>query len=151
MAGQTLQSYLVYLVSEAERRMNRQLAEQFRDEGVPVEYWRILQALADGHGHSTGELADAVLMNHPTLTKTLDRMVSQALVYRRQSTDDRRRMAVYAASSGRALLRRLDAQAVEHQNLIAGSFGIDETGQLMRQLQQLLRCLPTDGPRPRDN
>jgi MarR family transcriptional regulator, organic hydroperoxide resistance regulator len=105
VAGQTLQSYLVYLLSEAERRVNRQLAEQFRDEGVPVEYWRILQALADGHGHSMGELADAVLMNHPTLTKTLDRMVSEALVYRRQSTDDRRRIAIYAATSGQALLR----------------------------------------------
>ena len=151
MAGQTLQSYLVYLLSEAERRVNRQLAEQFRDEGVPVEYWRILQALADGHGHSMGELADAVLMNHPTLTKTLDRMVSEALVYRRQSTDDRRRIAVYAATSGRALLRRLDAQAVEHQNLIAGTFGIGETGQLMDQLQELLRCLATDGPRAGDN
>jgi MarR family transcriptional regulator, organic hydroperoxide resistance regulator len=151
VAGQTLQSYLVYLLSEAERRVNRQLAEQFRDEGVPVEYWRILQALADGHGHSMGELADAVLMNHPTLTKTLDRMVSEALVYRRQSTDDRRRIAIYAATSGRALLRRLDAQAVEHQNLIAGTFGIGETGQLMDQLQELLRCLATDGPRAGDN
>lgn len=151
MTGQTLQSYLVYLLSEAERRMNRQLTEQFRDEGVPVEYWRILQALADGHGHSMGELAEAVLMNHPTLTKTLDRMVSEALVYRRQSTDDRRRIAVYAAARGRALLRRLDAQAVEHQNLIADSFGADATGQLMRQLQELLRCLSTDEAHAGDN
>lgn len=141
MAGQTLQGYLVYLLSEAERRVNRQLTEQFRDEGVPVEYWRILQALADGHGHSTGELANAVLMNHPTLTKALDRMVSEALVYRRQSTEDRRRVAVYASARGRALLRRLDDRAVEQQNLIADTFGADETGQLMRQLQELLRCL----------
>lgn len=151
MAGQTLQSYLVYLLSEAERHVNRQLAEQFRDEGVPVEYWRILQALADGHGHAVGELAKAVLMNHPTLTKTLDRMVSEALVYRRQNTSDRRRVAVYAATRGQALLRRLDAQAVEHQNLIAGTFGVDETRQLMHQLQDLLRCLATDEMRASDN
>jgi DNA-binding MarR family transcriptional regulator len=144
MAGQTRQSYLVHLLSEAERRVHRQLTEQFRDEGVPVEHWRILQALADGHGHSMGELAEAVFMNHPTLTKALDRMVSDALVYRRQSTDDRRRIAVYAAARGRALLRRLDAHAVEHQNLISDSFGVDETGELMRQLQQLLRCLERD-------
>lgn len=141
MAGQTLQSYLAYLLSEADRRVNGQLAEHFRDEGVPIEYWRILQALVDGHGHSMGELAGAALMNHPTLTKTIDRMVSEALVYRRQDVADRRRVAVYIATRGRALLRRLDGHALEHQAVLSDALGDRATGQLMRQLEELVRCL----------
>ena len=39
-----------------------------------------------------GELAEAVLLNHPTLTKMVDRMVSDALVYRVQDADDRRKV-----------------------------------------------------------
>ena len=74
--------HLAYLLAQANREINRQLDARFRKEGVPVEQWRILKVLSDGKGHSMGELAEAVLLNHPTLTKMVDRMVSDALVYR---------------------------------------------------------------------
>ena len=51
------------------------VADWLSKEGVPVEQWRILKILSDGNGHSMGELAEAVLLNHPTLTKMIDRMV----------------------------------------------------------------------------
>src|SRR5882672_1500289 len=72
--------HLAYLLAQANREINRQLDARFRKEGVPVEQWRILKILSDGKGHSMGELAEAVLLNHPTLTKMVDRMVSESLV-----------------------------------------------------------------------
>src|SRR5882757_4440338 len=84
--------HLAYLLAQANREINRQLDARFRKEGVPVEQWRILKILSDGKGHSMGELAEAVLLNHPTLTKMVDRMVSESLVYRVQDADDRRKV-----------------------------------------------------------
>src|SRR4051794_36976052 len=61
-----LRGSLAYLLSRAERGVNRELAAGLATGGVTVEQWRILQALADGRGHSMGDLARAALMPHPT-------------------------------------------------------------------------------------
>jgi DNA-binding MarR family transcriptional regulator len=133
-----LRTYLAYLLSDAERRVTADLAAVLRAEGVGVEQWRILQALSDGHGHSMTDLAEAVLMNHPTLTKLVDKMVSAALVYRRQDTVDRRRVAVYLSDRGTALLERLDRRVAEHQGALEAALGGAETAQLMQNLEELV-------------
>jgi DNA-binding MarR family transcriptional regulator len=129
---------LAYLLAEAEQAVNRGLAEALSAEGVTVEQWRILRALSDGHGHSMGDLAAAVLMPHPTLTKAIDRLIETALVYRRQDEVDRRRVAVYLADRGRDLLGRLDAQAIEHHRRIQAAYGVQRTERLMRELTRLV-------------
>ena len=121
--------------------MYRGLAESLSAEGVTVEQWRILRALSDGYGHSMGDLAAAVLMPHPTLTKAVDRLVESALVYRRQDEADRRRVAVYLADRGRDLVRRLDEQSVEHQGKIEAAYGVQRTERLMRELGRLVESL----------
>jgi MarR family transcriptional regulator, organic hydroperoxide resistance regulator len=137
----TLRSHLAYLLAEAEQAVNRGLAESLGAEGVTIEQWRILRALSDGYGHSMGDLAAAVLMPHPTLTKAVDRLIESALVYRRQDEVDRRRVAVYLADRGRDLIRRLDEQAVEHQGKIEAAFGVQRTERLMRELGRLVESL----------
>ena len=132
-----LRAHLSYLLSEAERELNRQLAAGLAAEGVSVEQWRILRALSDGHGHSMTDLAEAVLMPHPTLTKAVDRLVDDAVVYRRQDTADRRRVAVYLSHLGRELVARLDRRAAEHHADVAAAFGADRTERLMRELAAL--------------
>ena len=105
--------HLAYLLAQANREINRQLDARFRKEGVPVEQWRILKVLSDGKGHSMGDLAEAVLLNHPTLTKMVDRMVSDALVYRVQDADDRRKVLMFSSDRGKALTQRLNSLAGE--------------------------------------
>jgi DNA-binding MarR family transcriptional regulator len=136
-----LASSLAYLLSSAERSVNRGLAAVLAAEGVSVEQWRILQALADGRGHSMGDLAEAVLMPHPTLTKAVDRLVEAALVYRGHDPSDRRRVAVYLADRGGDLLARLEGGLAEHHRLIEAAYGPDRTGRLMRELEELVRLL----------
>jgi len=132
---------LAYLLAEAEQAVNRGLAESLGAEGVTVEQWRILRALSDGYGHSMGDLAAAVLMPHPTLTKAVDRLIEGALVYRRQDDVDRRRVAVYLADRGRDLVRRLDEQAIEHHRRIEAAYGAQRTERLMRELGRLVESL----------
>jgi DNA-binding MarR family transcriptional regulator len=142
MVAQThLRSYLAYLLSEAERGVNRGLAQALAAEGVSVEHWRILRALSDGYGHSMGDLAAAVLMPHPTLTKFVDRLVDDALVYRRQDEADRRRVTVFLAERGRTLVRRLDRQAEQHHRSVEAAYGAQRTERLMRDLERLVASL----------
>jgi DNA-binding MarR family transcriptional regulator len=133
-----LGSYLGYVLSAADRAIVSDLSEALMAKGVTVEQWRILRALSDGHGYSMGELAEAALMLHPTLTKAIDRLVDSALVYRRQDPNDRRRVAVYLSDSGLNLLAQLDHTAATHHRMIAESFGPERTEHLMGELCDLI-------------
>lgn len=136
-----LGSSLAYLLSRAERSVNRGLAGALSGEDLTVEQWRILRALADGRGHSMGDLATAVLMPHPTLTKAVDRLIDRALVYRGPSAGDRRRVAVFLADRGADVLARVEGAIEEHRRLIAAAFGQDRTEQLMHDLEALITIL----------
>jgi DNA-binding MarR family transcriptional regulator len=87
------------------------------------------------------DLAEAVLMPHPTLTKAVDRLVDNALVYRRQDVADRRRVAVYLSDLGSALVARLDRRAARHHNAVEAAYGAERTERLMRELDALVRSL----------
>jgi DNA-binding MarR family transcriptional regulator len=141
MESTGLRSYLGYLLSAAERAVNRGLAGALGEDGVTVEQWRILRALSDGRGHSMGDLADAALMPHPTLTKAVDRLVDDAVVYRRQDPADRRRVAVYLSDRGEALVERLDTCAAAHHDAVESAYGRERTERLMRELSSLVARL----------
>jgi DNA-binding MarR family transcriptional regulator len=130
--------HLAYLLAQANREINRQLESRLSQEGVPVEQWRILKVLSDGNGHSMGELADAVLLNHPTLTKMIDRMVSDALVYRVQDPDDRRKVLMFSSDRGKILCKRLNSLAMSQEAHIVENYGDKPTSELKRLLESLI-------------
>jgi DNA-binding MarR family transcriptional regulator len=130
--------HLAYLLAQASREINRQLEARLRQEGVPVEQWRILKVLSDGNGHSMGELAETVLLNHPTLTKMIDRMVSDALVYRLHDPEDRRKVLMYCSDRGRLLAQRLNLLAQSQETHIAENYGNRATEDLKRLLETLI-------------
>ncbi|GAA4045651.1 MarR family winged helix-turn-helix transcriptional regulator [Nonomuraea soli] len=147
MTNAGLGSSLAYLLSRAERSVNRALSAVLSAEDITVEQWRILRALGDGRGHSMGELATAVLMPHPTLTKAVDRLIDRSLVYRGPSSEgDRRRVAVFLASRGDELLARVEGGIAEHHRLIEAAYGTARTEELMRALEDLVQALEHGNP-----
>jgi MarR family transcriptional regulator, organic hydroperoxide resistance regulator len=130
--------HLAYLLAQANREINRQLETRLRSEGVPVEQWRILKVLSDGNGRSMGDLADAALLNHPTLTKTIDRMVSDSLVYRISDPGDRRKVLIFSSDRGQALSQRLNPLAQSQEAHIVDSYGDKATNELKRLLENLI-------------
>lgn len=130
--------HLAYLLAQANREINRQLDARLRSEGVPVEQWRILKLLSDGNGRSMGELAGTALLNHPTLTKTIDRMVADSLVYRISDPADRRKVLIFCSDRGKALARKLVPLALDQEAHIVNSYGDKATAQLKRLLETLI-------------
>lgn len=137
-ANSPITGHLAYLLAQANREINRQLEARLSVEGVPVERWRILKVLSDGNGKSMGELADAVLLNHPTLTKIIDRMAADALVYRISDPQDRRKVLIFSSDRGKALTRKLDPLVQDQEAHIAGSNGNKATSDLKRLLENLI-------------
>ncbi len=131
--------HIAYLLARASRQVHKQLDQEFRPEGVPVEQWRILKLLAERNGRSMGDLTEAALLNHPTLTKMIDRMVSDALVYRRQDQQDGRKVLIFISDRGRAVNERLNRLADLHQAEIVEGYGDREVEELRRLLDELIQ------------
>jgi DNA-binding MarR family transcriptional regulator len=131
--------YLAYLLAQANRQVTAQLAEALNDEGVQIEHWRILEVLSDEQGRSMGELAELVLMNHPALTKTIDRMVSNGFVHRRADAEDSRRVLVYITDHGLELVGRLKECVDQHHEALNAAVGWKKAEQLKKLLGDLIR------------
>ena len=68
--------HLGLLLERAGRVVGERLDRAFGRDGVTSDHWRVLRVLADGDGHTMGEIAERLQMNPPTLTKLVDRMVA---------------------------------------------------------------------------
>lgn len=133
-----ISEHIAYLLAQANRQVHLKLDEEFRDEGVPVEQWRILKLLAEQNGRSMSDLTQVALLNHPTLTKMIDRMISDALVYRRPDPKDGRKVLIFVSERGRALNERLSRRANLRQAEIVEGYGDRETEELKRLLSALI-------------
>jgi DNA-binding MarR family transcriptional regulator len=115
-----------YALSRAERSVTRQLSRALAAEGCSVEHWRILLLLSDAQGHPMTEIAEFALVPAPSVTRLIDRMVTEGLVHRTADPRDRRRVLVHLTPRGGALRGRLDDLVAREQNaVLAGAAPAD--------------------------
>lgn len=133
------QPSLQSLLSEASRRATADLERVLGGEGMPVEYWRVLEVLADESGRSMSALAEAVGMKLPSLSKLIDRMVASALVQRSVDPKDQRRVLVYISDLGLAKVRGLRGPVARHRSTLEAALGTRDGQQLRRLLQAFIR------------
>jgi DNA-binding MarR family transcriptional regulator len=130
---------LAHLLSHAQRRLVQRLAVVLAEEDCSVEQWRVLSIAADGTGHQMSEIAEYALLPAPTLTKLVDRMITDNLVYRRPDPTDRRRVLLYLSPRGRILHQRAAHRVrAEHTRLLDA---IGDHGELARALPLLTAAL----------
>nr|QDL89717.1 homoprotocatechuate degradation operon regulator, HpaR [Sym plasmid]QDL89730.1 homoprotocatechuate degradation operon regulator, HpaR [Sym plasmid] len=138
MPERSLSDYLSYLLASANRNMRMGLIRSIEDPDFTEEHWRILQVLSDEEGHSMGELAEAVLLNHPALTKNIDKLVTRGLVQRAADSKDSRRVLVYISDIGLEAVARLKSRVDAHHHALEEALGPRKTVQLKRLLETLI-------------
>ncbi|NUT37832.1 MAG: MarR family transcriptional regulator [Hamadaea sp.] len=98
---------LVQLLTRAERLLSRRMLPILAAEDTTAEAWRVISLLADGAGHPMTDLSEHAFLPPATLTKLVDRLVDDNLVYRRVDDVDRRRIRAYLTPRGRRLHQRV--------------------------------------------
>lgn len=139
-AGSEMQR-LAQLLSHAEHRVTRELARMLEDEGSTLDQWRILLVLADDASHSMSEIAAFALFPAPTLTRLIDRMVAENLVYRKADPRDRRRVLIHISSRGRAMHQRLAERIERSQAAMLADADASDLARLAALLTSLLERL----------
>ena len=102
---------LADLLADAAFVVVQGFADELRRRGASLPVWRVLAALAVRPGETVGGLAEACLLQQPTMTKLLDRMVRDGLVTRSQDARDRRVIRVALTPEGEAKAAELAAVA----------------------------------------
>jgi DNA-binding MarR family transcriptional regulator len=126
------------LLVEASRRATADLERVLGPQGLPVEFWRVLEVLSDENGRSMSVLADAVSMKLPSLSKLIDRMVAQALVQRAPDPLDQRRVLVYISDVGLEKVRGLRGSVQKQRSSLESSLGTEAGRELKRLLQAFI-------------
>lgn len=134
-----IQDYLSYALAAAHRKISASLNARLKKHGIQIEAWRILETLEAGERLTMGQLAEVVLMNPPTLTKLVDRMVSDGLVHRQVAQSDHRQINVLPTALGKKRMlqirQEVQDQDAEYQSLL----GKDEAEKLIALLRGVLQ------------
>jgi DNA-binding MarR family transcriptional regulator len=109
------QGFLPDLLARAAHVLAQGFARDLRGRGITLPVWRALAALLARPGETVGGLAEACLLQQPTMTKLLDRMVHEGLVTRAPDARDRRVVRVALTPEGEAKAAELLAVAESYE------------------------------------
>ncbi|WP_020674199.1 MarR family winged helix-turn-helix transcriptional regulator [Amycolatopsis nigrescens] len=107
MAEHTGAEPLTRALTRAVRAVTAKVEEVLKSDGLSLDQWLVIEALAEQRGLSMADLATRTMATGPTLTRVVDRLVSTATVYREVDPEDRRRVRVYLGPRGRAAYKRI--------------------------------------------
>lgn len=126
------------LLSHASRQATSELRRVIGAEGIPVEFWRILEVLSDERGRSMSELAAEAGMLLPATSKLVDRMTEAALIQRSADPGDHRRVILHISDFGLQKVAALDSDVERHRSRIGRHFSLEQQTQLKRLLQDFI-------------
>lgn len=133
-----LDNYLPYLLAQAAWLISGQFQRHLAAKGIRFSVWRLLVSLVGTKGLTIGEMADELLLQQPTVTKIVDRLVVEGLVARKTSARDRRQVIVDLTPRGSALVAALQNEAEQHQNAVLAAYSKSEVDTLFRVLRTVL-------------
>lgn len=129
----SVQSYISYSLATAHRKIHTSLTRRLKELGVQVEAWRVMEILESETDLTMGDLAEVVLMNPPTLTKLVDRMVSDGIAHRRIANKDHRQVNLVLTELGRKRIHQIREQVKIEDEEIAQKIGAEKV-KILRDL-----------------
>ncbi len=136
--GRFVDDYLLYLLARASFVISAEFHEQLRRRGVAVPVWRVLASLVGGEGETVTGLAELCLLQQPTMTKLLDRMVRDNLVTRTADTRDRRVVRVALTPRGEQMVGELVEAARRHELEVLARLPQTDGGELKTLLRSII-------------
>ena len=124
------------------KTVNRAFNHALADAGGSVPTWLILTTLRDDRWRTQQDLARAVGIEGPTLTRHLDGLEEAGLVARRRDPADRRAVQVELTEIGEELHGRLLQAVIVFQRRLTSGLSeteIERTKKTLLQMEQNLR------------
>ncbi len=123
-----LDASLGYLINRTAMRLKRELHYAFKSNGYKTtpEQWAILNRLWEQEGRSQVELADLTFKDKPNVTRMLNVLEREKLVFREPDENDRRAYKVYLTEEGRQLKEKLTPLAIKVLERGQGDLNVED-------------------------
>jgi MarR family transcriptional regulator, transcriptional regulator for hemolysin len=125
------------LLATTSKAVGRAFNEALAAQGGSIPIWLILNGLKTERRRTQLELARAVGIEGPTLTRHLDGLEQTGLVERRRDPVDRRAVQVQLTRTGHALHGRLLRAVIAFNQRLRAGVSSDDVEALRRVLAQL--------------
>lgn len=133
------------------RNSRTHMARQLISTGLYAGQESILELLAGQDGQTLGQLAGALGVKPPTVTKSVTRLQEQEIVERRASETDARQIHVWLTDKGRALLEHMHRAIRDAEARALDGIKKKERKQLAKILAKIDSNLarPVEEPKPK--
>lgn len=129
---------LTRLIAQANHKLESRLGATLKAKGLSLEHFRILSALVEEDGRTMSDLAAWALVDPPTMTKMVDRLVAAGSVYRTPDPKDRRKVLVFISDHGRSLQAEAFDPARDCASEVFDPLAAEDRATLSRILQSLV-------------
>jgi DNA-binding MarR family transcriptional regulator len=126
------------LIRGVNRRLEQMLEAELKPRSISIHQYRVLEALTEQNGLPMGDLATRLLIDGPTLTKIIDRMVESTQVYRAPDPHDRRRVLIFLSQRGAEQFRDIGPVINSIQQKLLNRLGASDATVLTSLLSELL-------------
>ena len=133
---------LVFLLSVAQRRLQRWIAAQTQQSGVTAAQSGLLFVLGQRDGVLMGEAGAALDLGPPGISGLVDRMTAANLIERRADPDDGRAWRLWLTPAGRAAMAQSKAGLVEVNARLTEGFTEAEIDVVARWLTTMQTRFP---------
>jgi len=116
----------------------------FARHGIHAGQQYVLLRLWEQDGMTPGELARALGLATPTVTRTATRMQAAGLLQRRPHPTDGRLVQLWLTSRGRALQRAIERELEQLSGRALATLSARERGDLLRYLDEIRANLAPD-------
>ena len=134
---------LVFLLTVAQRRMQRWMAARTQATGVTAAQSGLLFVLGQRDGVLMGEAGAALDLGPPGISGLVDRMTAASLIRRRADPEDGRAWRLWLTPAGRAALAQSKAGLAEINARLTDGFTEAEIDVVARWLTGLQSKFPT--------
>tara|TARA_R100000322_G_scaffold9788_8_gene6182 strand:+ start:6040 stop:6513 length:474 start_codon:yes stop_codon:yes gene_type:complete len=96
-----LERILPYLLNRTAFQLNQLLKSDLKPHGISISNWRVLAVLAVNGSVTMSDIASYAMIEQPTASRMVDRLVADGLVERRKGDADRRVRSLALTDRGR--------------------------------------------------
>ena len=118
-------------------RMMKTLSERCSAHGLTPGAASVLMIIKQNPGVRHGELADALLIQRPNMTKLMKRLEAQGLVKRLPAQKDRRHVALGLTAKGEKAVAAARAEFAAHDEIVQGRFNQPERAAITDFVQRM--------------
>ena len=129
------------LLQRAARLHRARMAESLHDLGLFPGQEQVLMLLDKEEGRTVGDLADALDVKPPTVSKTLQRLSAQGLVERREHDGDARKTRVFLTAEGQRRAKTLEARLGKVDEDMCAKLDAKDIKRLRKLLKRIAKSI----------